>query len=187
MVTVPGVILQSWSNISTDLAILGIGITIIRKLQFKREERSGLWIVAAVGSLSIVATLIRFIFSFEAARRPGEDVLDLVNNVYRWSALEIFFAFLAFFLPCLRALVNRWRAGKDNATSHGYSIKSSRNRDRLRNGPGDITVLTSFDVRSAKAESQTELHCGNGVNFDSFGRNESDMSTAAGIVPRDNL
>jgi len=182
LLSVPGVIITSWSNIVSDLAILTIGISIINSLQIKKRERSALWCVACVGCVSIVATVVRFVFCYKAAG-DGFAGFELVHEIFNWSSLEIFFAFIAFFLPCLRALNNRREARKETNKGYSWSKRSrtagatgtSGSKTRHGNtGNGEITVLTSFDVHSAKNESEIELNQTMGI--DSKG-NEAVVST----------
>ncbi|KAA8899250.1 hypothetical protein FN846DRAFT_177671 [Sphaerosporella brunnea] len=117
--SVPSLSVMTAFNMSSDIGLLIIPLLVLRELHLRKVEVFAFVFVYAIGSVSIFASLLRYIFIRIAYRnglgvRPGDD---LAESIYRsaaldekikiWTTVEYSTASIAFCLPSLRNMMRR--------------------------------------------------------------------------------
>jgi hypothetical protein len=105
--------LQGGLNLSADLLVLAMALIIISSLQLTRRGRTALWFVAAIGSVSIVMCVVRFVQIYRLVVMPDPAVtrLPAMRQVTIWAGLEVNLAAVAFCLPAFRVVGKKWWGG----------------------------------------------------------------------------
>lgn len=152
-----GTVVTSWTNITGDLAILGIGLYIISGLRVSRREKFAMLIVTGVGTVSIVSTLIRFVLCYRMAIVAGDGALDLIHSINCWSVMELLTAHVAFSMLAFKALLNRRKDAATGKMGNSSLDRSRRDGSRLEKGTMNsyvkhkqdgIHVRHSFDMET---------------------------------------
>lgn len=123
--SISSVTISTFTNVATDLVILSIPISTLLATQLGKTERAGLAFVFLMGSVSIVAALVRFITLKLVQNVPKAEITHTIDV---WALVEIVSSILAICLPSLRTFVRRqgWSAG--NGAQRLGSKASSANR-----------------------------------------------------------
>jgi hypothetical protein len=102
------VTVSTFANIATDFVILSITISTLLATKLNRTQRTGLAFVFLMGSISILAALVRFICLKLVQSSPRAEITHTIDV---WALVEIVSSILAVCLPSLRTFVRR----------HGFS------------------------------------------------------------------
>ncbi|KAL1597789.1 hypothetical protein SLS60_008276 [Paraconiothyrium brasiliense] len=103
------VTVSTFTNITTDLVILSIPISTLLASKLNRTQRAGLAFVFLMGSVSILAALVRFICLKLVQSIPRASITHTIDV---WALVEIVSSILAVCLPSLRTFVRShglWR------------------------------------------------------------------------------
>ncbi|KAF2873349.1 hypothetical protein BDV95DRAFT_339084 [Massariosphaeria phaeospora] len=100
------VTLSTFTNIATDLVILSIPISTLLSTRLGKTERAGVAFIFLMGSVSIIAALIRFITLKLVQSTPRASITHTIDV---WALVEIVSSILAICLPSLRTFVRRHR------------------------------------------------------------------------------
>jgi hypothetical protein len=98
------VTVSTFANIATDLVILSIPISTLLATKLNHTQRAGLAFVFLMGSISILAALVRFICLKLVQSTPRAEVTHTIDV---WALVEIVSSILAVCLPSLRTFVRR--------------------------------------------------------------------------------
>jgi hypothetical protein len=102
------VTLSTFTNVATDLVILSIPISTLIATKLGKTERAGLAFVFLMGSVSIIAALVRFVTLKLVQNVPRAEITHTIDV---WALVEIVSSILAVCLPSLRTFVRRHRRG----------------------------------------------------------------------------
>ncbi|KAF2248833.1 hypothetical protein BU26DRAFT_519040 [Trematosphaeria pertusa] len=138
------VTISTFTNIATDLVILSIPISTLLSTKLGRMERAGLAFVFLMGSVSILAALVRFITLKLVQSVPRASITHTIDV---WALVEIVSSILAVCLPTLRTF----------ARKHGLSRERGAVRLTSRSGSGSSGA---HDGSFARVDSEKS---GNGV------------------------
>ncbi|PSN62017.1 hypothetical protein BS50DRAFT_638603 [Corynespora cassiicola Philippines] len=100
------VTISTFCNVATDLVILSIPISTLLSTNLGRTERAGLAFVFLMGSVSVVAALVRFVTLKLVQSVPRAEITHTIDV---WALVEIVSSILAVCLPSLRTFVRRRR------------------------------------------------------------------------------
>ncbi|KAF2473992.1 uncharacterized protein BDR25DRAFT_386908 [Lindgomyces ingoldianus] len=134
------VTISTFTNIATDLIILSIPISTLLATQLGKSEKAGLAFVFLMGSVSILAALVRFITLKLVQNVPRAEITHTIDV---WALAEIVSSILAVCLPSLRTFARRHRFGgsRENTPHAKHTQLGSRsNSDSLR-GSNSITNM----------------------------------------------
>ncbi|KAJ4352323.1 uncharacterized protein N0V89_007671 [Didymosphaeria variabile] len=98
------VTVSTFTNITTDLVILSIPISTLLASKLNRTQRAGLAFVFLMGSVSILAALVRFICLKLVQSTPRASITHTIDV---WALVEIVSSILAVCLPSLRTFMRR--------------------------------------------------------------------------------
>lgn len=104
--TVPGMIFQQWTNITSDIMVLIVPLFTISTLNLGRKDIYALSIVFGIGTLSIAASVVRFTQVYYVVMHADSSI-EAVRRTLVWAVIEKLFAFTAFCLPCLRVFYRK--------------------------------------------------------------------------------
>lgn len=121
--SINSVTISTFANIGTDLIILSIPISTLLATKLGRTERAGLAFVFFMGSVSIVAALVRFICLKLVQSVPKASITHTIDV---WALVEIVSSILAVCLPSLRTFVRK----------HGFSRGDGAVKLGSRSGSG---------------------------------------------------
>lgn len=102
--SISSVTISTFTNIATDIVILSIPISTLMATQLGNKERAGLAFVFLMGSVSIVAALVRFVTLKLVQSVPKASITHTIDV---WALVEIVSSILAICLPSLRAFVRK--------------------------------------------------------------------------------
>jgi hypothetical protein len=131
------VTISTFTNIATDLVILSIPIGTLLSTKLNRTQRAGLAFVFLMGSISILAALVRFICLKLVQSIPRASITHTIDV---WALVEIVSSILAVCLPSLRTFVRQ----------HGFS----RPEGAMRLGSGGSGREQSTDKSLTRVESE---------------------------------
>jgi glucan phosphoethanolaminetransferase (alkaline phosphatase superfamily) len=135
------VTISTFTNIATDIVILAIPISTIMATKLGKTERAGLAFVFLMGSVSILAALVRFICLKLVQSIPRASISHTIDV---WALVEIVASILAVCLPSLRSFARHHGFGRE-AGAMKLASRSSRE--------GSATGLSASAARS---ESESE-------------------------------
>ncbi|KAH7130443.1 hypothetical protein B0J11DRAFT_252075 [Dendryphion nanum] len=142
------VTISTFANVATDIVILAIPISTLMATQFGAKERAGLIFVFLMGSVSIVAALVRFITLKLVQAVPRAEITHTIDV---WALVEIVSSILAICLPSLRTFVRRQRSGRGAAqrlrSENESGSEGTRSVDRA-----SVTRVDSLEVKSVKCD-----------------------------------
>lgn len=152
------VTVSTFANIATDLVILSIPISTLLATKLDRVQRAGLAFVFLMGSISILAALIRFICLKLVQSSPRASITHTIDV---WALVEIVSSLLAVCLPSLRMFVRAHTVSRPGgATDSGYpssagdSMDNSITRvDSEKSMPANVAAM--WYGREEEAESVT--------------------------------
>jgi hypothetical protein len=121
------VTISTFANIATDLVILSIPISTMLSTKFCRTECAGLAFVFLMGSMSILAALVRFVTLRLVHKVPRANITHTIDV---WALVEIVSSILAVCLPSLRSFLRSRKGGRwmlqDKSCSGQRSASGSR-------------------------------------------------------------
>jgi hypothetical protein len=153
--SIDSVAISTIANVATDIAVLSIPVHAlwVRTKQFGRSEKAGLVFVFAMGSVSIVAALVRFVCLLLVRNVPKASITHTIDV---WALVEIVSSLLAVCAPSCRAF-GRMCGGR----KRGCRLERNRVVDvrRLREGDGKTESLGCGEQgdRSLKAEKVKDV------------------------------
>jgi len=153
--TVVGVVLVSWGNISTDVALIVLGACIIRNLVIQSWAGRALWCMPVIGFIPLIATVVRFALAYKAIK-DGIS-MEAVHEIYIYSHIEVTAGWIAFSLPALRVFMKRKETTSSRWTESDNSRQGYRKRSQ-RSEPFSVSIQHTFDIRSTHTTSETELN-----------------------------
>ncbi|KAI5820392.1 hypothetical protein BZA77DRAFT_77816 [Pyronema omphalodes] len=109
--------LQATLNFVTDFMILSMALIIISSMVLSHRDRIALRFIAAVGSVSMIMCVLRFIEVYRALTNPRYPYLQVVRQLTFWAGLEVDAALVAFCAPAYKVLVTRRRELKASLRS----------------------------------------------------------------------
>ncbi|RPB06099.1 hypothetical protein L873DRAFT_1661059 [Choiromyces venosus 120613-1] len=133
--TVPGMIFQQWTNITSDIMVLIVPLFTISTLNLGRKDLYALSIAFSIGALSIAASVVRFTQVYYVVMH-ADNSIEAIRRTLVWAVIEKLFAFTAFCLPCLRvfyrkrhssiagSLLPAEKKGSFSMSSHSNSYRS---------------------------------------------------------------
>lgn len=141
----------------------------------KRRDIWALIVVYAVGSLSIVATVVRYAVVYKWIHDVNTNSPDASNVVEFWTSMEVVAGAISFVLPAFRAAL-RSKSDRttteytDGSRSHKKSQKTDTELFSTSGDPKDqqehephVHTRHSFEVTSSRLASRT-------ASFDSAAR-----------------
>lgn len=123
------VTISTFTNIATDLVILSIPISTLLKTTLQRKERAGLFFIFLMGSISVLAALVRFVCLKLVQSIPRASITHTIDV---WALVEIVSSILAVCLPSLRTFVRQ-----HTPSSHTKSVS------RSSSGMGSVDTVPS--------------------------------------------
>jgi hypothetical protein len=125
--SIDSVAISTIANVATDVVILSIPVHAlwIRAKQFGNGDRAGLVFVFAMGSVSIVAALVRFVCLLLVRDVPKASITHTIDV---WALVEIVSSILAVCAPSCRAFGRAF-----SRTRHGQFGSDGRLDARRRN------------------------------------------------------
>jgi len=93
-------------NVASDIAIICVPILLVSTLHLGRTERVGLLFVFSIGSVSIIASIVRVVVITDRLKAARMD-WDTIHVYMLWTHAEVFFGVVAFMLPAFRFLLRR--------------------------------------------------------------------------------
>ncbi|KAF1955866.1 hypothetical protein CC80DRAFT_473799 [Byssothecium circinans] len=126
--SISSVTISTFTNVVTDLVILSIPISTLLATKFGRTERAGLAFMFLMGSVSILAALVRFICLKLVSATPKASITHTIDV---WALVEIVSSILAVCLPSLRVFARRHGLGKGEAVRLGSTGTVSAERSAL--------------------------------------------------------
>ncbi|KAF2494326.1 hypothetical protein BU16DRAFT_464542, partial [Lophium mytilinum] len=150
--SINSVTVSTFTNVATDLVILSIPISTLVGLRLGKAERTGLLFVFLMGSVSIVAALVRFVTLKLVEHVPRAEITHTIDV---WALVEIVSSLLAVCLPSLRTFVRTHRPASRGEKDSWRSRSGSRSTLRGADGAssrGDSIVSGKLHVRTASEE-----------------------------------
>jgi len=142
--SISSVTVSTFTNIATDMVILFIPISTIMATKMGKTERAGLAFVFLMGSVSILAALIRFICLKLVQATPKASISHTIDV---WALVEIVTSILAVCLPSLRSFARR----------HGFSGNGATklaSRSRTSSGGGTAGSVTRLNASLVRTDSE---------------------------------
>ncbi|KAH8145328.1 uncharacterized protein LAJ45_10608 [Morchella importuna] len=105
--SVPSLTANTFTNVATDLLLLGLPLFILKTLKLQPREGFALTFVFLVGIASTTASVLRWAFIYSAYRQEQDvdGAIYKIEIIKVWTTAEISTATIAFCLPVLRSLV----------------------------------------------------------------------------------
>ncbi|KAL5390667.1 hypothetical protein DPSP01_001740 [Paraphaeosphaeria sporulosa] len=117
------VTISTFTNIATDIVILSIPISTLLATKLNRTQRAGLAFIFLMGSISILAALVRFICLKLVQSVPRASITHTIDV---WALVEIVSSILAVCLPSLRTFVRKHGFSRPDGAIRLVSNSSSR-------------------------------------------------------------
>ncbi|CAZ79723.1 unnamed protein product [Tuber melanosporum] len=134
--TVPGMILQQWTNITSDIMVLIVPLFTISTLNLGRKDLYALSVVFCIGALSIAASVVRFTQVYYVVMH-ADNSIEAIRRTLVWAVIEKLFAFTAFCLPCLRVFYRKRHSGSGCLPAEKKTLFStSSHSNSCRSGGG---------------------------------------------------
>ncbi|CUS10646.1 unnamed protein product [Tuber aestivum] len=136
--TVPGMILQQWTNITSDIMVLVVPLFTISSLNLRRKDLYALSVVFLIGTLSIAASVVRFTQVYYVVMH-ADNSIEAIRRTLVWAVIEKLFAFTAFCLPCLRVFYRKRHSSSGSLPVEKrtlFSTSSHPNSCKSGNGSG---------------------------------------------------
>ena len=150
------VTISTFTNIGTDLVILSIPISTLMRTKLRKSDRAGLIFVFLMGSVSILAALVRFICLVLVQSTPRASITHTIDV---WALVEIVSSILAVCLPSLRTFVRHCRPAGSTKLPSGPNRASNSLNFVLSNDGSSSVVRVDGDEDTEKGVSdgsQTE-------------------------------
>lgn len=147
---------QAAFNIFSDIFILLLPMPILRKLHMKSNKRIALIGIFSVGSMAVVASIVR-IYALSVWSTRGSDVPYVGANILVWSQIEINVAIISASIPALKPLFKRTFGGSTARGSNRYYYNYGRTFNRREHGQsftyGTDTFTTQSNIMELKGIS----------------------------------
>ncbi|KAF1965243.1 hypothetical protein BU23DRAFT_575061 [Bimuria novae-zelandiae CBS 107.79] len=155
------VTVSTFTNIATDLVILSIPISTLLATTLNRRQRTGLAFVFLMGSVSILAALVRFICLKLVQNIPRASITHTIDV---WALVEIVSSILAVCLPSLRTFVRKhgWERPEgvvrlaSTGTGEEFSVDKSltkvESEESGRTGVKDAWFVRDVEERGENSE-----------------------------------
>jgi hypothetical protein len=134
------VTVSTFTNIATDIVILSIPISTILATKLGRIQRAGLAFVFLMGSVSILAALVRFICLKLVQATPRASITHTIDV---WALVEIVSSILAVCLPSLRSF----------ARKHGFGVEAGGKSSTASASGGSVRRLNPSIERTDSDKS----------------------------------
>lgn len=156
--TVVGISIQAWTSILGDILVFIISLMTVLNLQLKGRESYAIIIVFVIGSMSIVASVIRFTQTEKSAAHHTTSI-EVTHAVIAWGTIELLFSYTAFCLPCLRVLFTQAQQQRSTAASASHGTKSwvSSRSQKKRIPDIEDSVLVTKDLVVNSTSSRPSL------------------------------
>ncbi|KAF2265726.1 hypothetical protein CC78DRAFT_492819 [Lojkania enalia] len=118
------VTISTFTNIATDIVILAMPISTLMATKLGRKEKAGVAFVFLMGSVSIVAALVRFVTLKLVQSAPKAEITHTIDV---WALVEIVSSILAVCLPSLRTFLRKHRFGHKSGAEKLGSRSASAN------------------------------------------------------------
>lgn len=148
--------------------VFGVVLLSISTLQLGHKQKYGLFFVIAVGSLSIVAAVARYVVVMLSLLNPNSNTASTTRAQQMWGSLEMLFAIWAICLPPLKGYFNFF---KERSTVSGQSASGKLTIGR-------IGIERNVMVHS-ELNSQTELKAWAGNDWENKAVQGRNISEAA--------
>lgn len=142
------VTISTFTNIATDIVILSIPISTLLATKLNRTQRAGLAFVFLMGSVSILAALVRFICLKLVQSLPRASITHTIDV---WALVEIVSSILAVCLPSLRTFVRKHAISRPGVAIRLASNPSSRMGNSIDRSITRADSDKSGHVRAAEA------------------------------------
>jgi hypothetical protein len=123
--SIDAVAISTLANVATDVVILSIPVHAlwVRKKRFGHVDKAGLVFVFSMGSVSIVAALVRFVCLALVRNVPKASITHTIDV---WALVEIVSSILAVCAPSCRAFGRVWRGRRGGQRrQHEGEVKTS--------------------------------------------------------------
>ncbi|KAJ4296925.1 hypothetical protein N0V90_006973 [Kalmusia sp. IMI 367209] len=141
------VTISTFTNIATDLVILSIPISTLLAISMNKTQRAGLAFVFLMGSVSILAALVRFICLKLVQSTPRASITHTIDV---WALVEIVSSILAVCLPSLRTFVRRHGFSRADGAIKLVSPLSSGDPSGDHSMDKSITRVDSGNIAEAR-------------------------------------
>lgn len=159
------VTISTFTNVATDIVILAIPISTLMATQFGNKERAGLVFVFLMGSVSILAALVRFVTLKLVQSVPRAEITHTIDV---WALVEIVSSILAICLPSLRTFVRRHRMRDATAQRLRSSTEGGSSATR-GSEQGSVTRVDSLGEKSVRCDVQEIYFRGEEAERGEFG------------------
>lgn len=146
--SISSVTISTFTNVATDLVILAIPISTLMATKLGSKERAGLAFVFLMGSVSIIAALVRFGTLKAVQSVPKASITHTIDV---WALVEIVSSILAICLPALRAFVRK-HTTRPNGSPFGSTNKSSSHSGNNSISKGSVTRLVTVSSKDEELE-----------------------------------
>jgi hypothetical protein len=151
--SINSVTVSTFTNVATDLVILAIPISTLITLKMGKAERTGLLFVFLMGSVSIIAALVRFVTLKIVEHVPRAEITHTIDV---WALVEIVSSLLAVCLPSLRTFVRAHRPASENGrrssekgswrTSSQSTLRPTKNRGASISSEKSVVCSRSEEI-----------------------------------------
>ncbi|PVI02511.1 hypothetical protein DM02DRAFT_626708 [Periconia macrospinosa] len=149
--SISSVTISTFTNIATDLVILSIPISTILATRLGRTERAGLAFVFLMGSVSVIAALIRFICLKLIQSSPKASITHTIDV---WALVEIVSSILAVCLPSLRMFARRHGLGGENGAAKLVSDASGHSGSQRSAALARVETEKTIEVECASQDER---------------------------------
>jgi len=144
-------------NVASDIAIICVPILLISTLHLGRTERLGLLFVFSIGSISIIASIVRVVVITDRLKAARMD-WDTIHVYMLWTHAEVFFGVVAFMLPAFRFLFKRAlrrfsifsRGKSDNSDGIRFGIHTIGSPRGFPRHNGSVPLDSTIDQQELK-------------------------------------
>lgn len=134
--SIGSVTISTFTNIATDVVILSIPISTLLATQLGSKEKAGLAFIFLMGSVSILAALVRFVTLKLVQSVPKASITHTIDV---WALVEIVSSIIAVCLPSLRVFVRRRRgAGRGDVGGRGVGGDVQGHHRKLESMEGSL-------------------------------------------------
>ncbi|CCX34953.1 Similar to hypothetical protein [Tuber melanosporum Mel28]; acc. no. XP_002835566 [Pyronema omphalodes CBS 100304] len=141
-------------NIITDLAILLPLFTLLSSLRLQPLEKASLAVIMGIGSISIVASMVRLVVVGKRLKEKPQMDWDTARVCFLLCIAEILFAVVAFVGPSFRGVFIGWRKERSRRESKQEVIQEEfcdKRRFRVFEGCGSLSDEKGLRVGTPKS------------------------------------
>jgi hypothetical protein len=122
-------------NLSLGILVLFMSLLIISTLSNTHRYKRTLFFVAALGSLTFIICIVRFVMIYTADDRRNMDQRQRVRTVHVWTTIELDLALVVLCVPTFRAEWDRRKRKVRRESERG--ILSGEEGERWVSGSTD--------------------------------------------------